>query len=150
MTLILAMFAFTLTGCSKGGGEVTAEPAKLAEEIAASAVTSDKLSAISTDILASTYFVDMEQIEEGAAYLNSGASACEVTVIKCKDSAYTAEVEKLFKTRVENQSTLYASYAAGEVTKLDNAIIKSSGNYTVLCVVDDLDKANEILEEAGF
>ena len=59
-------------------------------------------------------------------------------------------MEKLFKTRVDNQSSLYASYNEGEVAKLDKAIIKSAGAYTVLCVSDDTDKANEILKEYGF
>ena len=59
-------------------------------------------------------------------------------------------MEKLFKTRVTNQSNLFASYNAGEVSKLDKAIIRSSGKYTVLIVCDDTEKAEEILKENGF
>ena len=60
------------------------------------------------------------------------------------------DVEKLFQTRVDNQSSLYASYNEGEVEKLDDAIIESAGAYTVLCVCDDTDQAEKILEKYGF
>ena len=82
-----------------------------------------EVSEVSNDIIASTYFVDMEKIDEAAAALNSGSNACEV---------------------------LFASYNAPEVAKLDAALIKSKGNYVVFCVTDHNDKAEEILKEAGL
>ena len=109
-----------------------------------------EVSEVSNDIIASTYFVDMEKIDEAAAALNSGSNACEVLVLKCKDASYVSEVEDLLKKRVESQSALFASYNAPEVAKLDAALIKSKGNYVVFCVTDHNDKAEEILKEAGL
>ena len=60
------------------------------------------------------------------------------------------KAEELLKKRVESQSTLFASYNAPEVAKLDAAILKTKGNYVVFCVTDDTAKANEIIKEAGF
>ena len=105
-----------------------------------------EVSEVSNDIIASTYFVDMEKIDEAAA----GSNACEVLVLKCKDASYVSEVEDLLKKRVESQSALFASYNAPEVAKLDAALIKSKGNYVVFCVTDHNDKAEEILKEAGL
>lgn len=145
------VLAGSLSACGKkAGGEVTASPEEIAKNLSENAVTSDTLSPITSDILASTYFVDMEQVEDSAAYLSTGASACEAAVIQCKDSGYTSEVTELFETRVKNQSDLFGSYNAGEVKKLDNAIIKTAGSYVVLFVGDDTDQAEEILSEAGF
>ncbi|MFQ9395359.1 MAG: DUF4358 domain-containing protein [Lachnospiraceae bacterium] len=98
------------------------------------------LSEVSTDIMASTYFVDTTKIEASSAYMSTGASACEAAVIKCSDADYASEVSDLLKQRVSNQKDLYSSHNAGETTKLENAIIKTSGNYVVLCVCDDTSK----------
>lgn len=146
--LCTAFLVLGLTACG-GSKEVTVDPAKLAGELQA-AVTSDTLSETASDMLPSIYFFEEDAIEEGVAFASSGATACEIAVVKSTDAKNTANVEKLFQTRVDNQSALYASYNQGEVDKLDKAIIKSTGAYTVLCVCDDVDKANEILKGYGF
>ena len=144
----MAALALGLTACG-GKEEVTVDTAKLAEELLTT-VTSDKLTETPSEMLSSIYFFEDGEIEEGTAYASSGATACEVAVVKGADADRTADIEKLFQTRVDNQSALYASYNEGEVAKLDDAIIKSAGAYTVLCVSDDTDQANEILKKYGF
>lgn len=150
LLLGMTLLALCLTACSKGGKDITVDVGALAGELQSEAVTSDTLSSTAEEMLPSIYFIDAETMEKGAAYTSTGATACEVAVIECKEASQTAEVEKLFETRVSSQSELFASYNAGEVSKLDSAIIKSAGKYVVLCVCDDTDKANEILKEYGF
>ena len=147
LILCLAVLAFCLTACSKGNKDITVDVDKLADELQSQAVTT--LTKTSLD-LSSIYFVDADQMEKGAAYLSNASTACEVAVIECKGTSQTEDVEKLFKTRVANQSELFASYNAGEVAKLDKAIIKTAGKYAVLCVCDDTEKAEEILKNYGF
>lgn len=147
--VLAAMMAFVLTACGGKSKDITVDVTKLCEDLQ-STVTSGELASVSSDLQASTYFFDLTKVEESAAALSSGASACEVAVVKCKDSSYASEVKGLFETRVKNQSDLFADYNAPEVAKLDNALIRTSGNYTVLCVTDDTKKAEEILKEAGF
>ena len=149
LLVTIAMIGVMLTGCGGSGKEVTADPAKLAEDLSKTA-SGDTLSSISEDILASTYLVDTSKIDSCAAYVVTGATACEAVVIKCSDSSYVSEVKGLFETRVKNQSDLYSSYNADEVKNLDNAIIKTSGNYAVLCVTNDTAAAEKVLKEAGF
>ena len=139
LVTLLSLLLLAACGSKKSSGEVTTDPSTLAKQLAEETVTSDTLSEVSTDIMASTYFVD-----------STGASACEAAVIKCSDADYASEVSDLLKQRVSNQKDLYSSYNAGETTKLENAIIKTSGNYVVLCVCDDTSKAEEILKNAGF
>lgn len=148
--LCMMALVFCLTGCGGGKKEITVDVEKLANELQSNTVTSDTLTATASEMLSSIYFVDAEQMANGAAYMSSGATACEVAVIECKEADQTADVKKLFETRVSNQSTLFASYNAGEVTKLDKAIIKTAGKYAVLAVCDDTVKAEEILKEYGF
>ena len=143
-----AMMALSLTACGGNTKEVSVDPDKLAQELL-TAVTSDDLSKSTMD-LSTVYFYDANNVNSAVAYASSGATSCEVAVVESKDASETADVEKNFKTRVENQKNLYASYNAEEAGRLDDAIIKSAGKYTVLCVCDDTDKANEILKENGF
>lgn len=152
LTILLCamIMAFGLTAC--GGGkdkEVSVDINKLAEELQA-AVTSDTLSQTASEITISTYFLNADDVESSVSYASSGSTACEIAVIQSKDSSKTGDVEKLLQSRVDGQSELFASYNEGEVAKLDKAIIKSTGAYTVLCVCDDTDKANEILKKYGF
>lgn len=151
LSLLTIFLMLTLTACSAGKDkDITVDINKLSDEIQSQAVTTDKLVKSTDDNFASTYFVDMSKAEESIAYLSSATTACEVAVVKCKDSAYVSEVEKLFKTRATNQSKLFATYNTTEAAKLDSAIIKTAGNYVVLCVVDDNAKAEEILKNYGF
>ena len=150
LTLVAALSLLCLTACGKGGKNVELDVEALASALQSETVTSDTLTQAAPEMFSSIYFVESDQMEAGAAYLSSGATACEVAVIQSKDASQTKEVEKLFENRVTNQSNLYASYAPEEVTRLDAAIIKSAGSYTVLCVCDDTDKAEEILKEYGF
>ncbi len=144
------LMALTLTAC--GGGKtaatVSVDPDKLAEELLA-AVTSDTLTKMGVDP-STVYLYNADDVTSAVVYSSSGATACEVAVIQSKDSSKTGDMETLLKNRVDSQSSLYASYNAGEVEKLDQAIIKSAGAYTVLCVCDDVDKANEVLKNYGF
>lgn len=152
LMLGMAAIILCLTACSskKGSSDITVDVNALAQELQSETVTSDTLTASAPEMLPSIYFIESDQMKSGAAYLSSGATACEVAVIECADASQTGDVEKLFETRVSNQSDLYASYAPEQVTKLDSAIITSAGPYVVLCVCDDTDKAQEILDSYGF
>lgn len=147
----MAVMAFSLTACGGKDKDVTIEidTAALAKDLQ-TAVTSDTLAQTASEMIPSIYFYDEASVASSVAYASSGATACEVAVVESKDAKYTSEMEKLFQTRVDNQSDLYASYNEGEVAKLDDAIIESNGVYTVLCVCDDVDKAKEVLKEYGF
>lgn len=152
LSFLCVFTALLLTACggksSSDSADVSVDVNQLCKDL--EGTISSEVSEVSSEIIASTYFFDMDKIEESAAALNSGSSACEVVVLKCKDASYVSEVQDLLKKRVESQSQLFASYNAPEVAKLDAAIIKAKGNYIVYCVTDDTDKANEIIKEAGF
>ncbi len=153
LTLAAVLLCLSLAACGKdeAPAEVTASASDLAKDLV-DAIADDTLGTdpVISDILASTYYVDMEQVAESASYMSTGATASEVTVIKCKDSSYVSDVSDIFKARVESQSELFASYAPDEVTKLEGAIIKTSGNYVVLCVTSETEAAEKVLKDAGF
>ena len=64
-----------LTGCGgkKADKSVSVDTKKLCESL--TETISGDLNTVNDDLIASTYFIDMEKVEESAAALNSGASA---------------------------------------------------------------------------
>lgn len=147
--MLIAMIAlFAFTGCGKKETAKEIDITKLCQDLQGT-ITSE-VKEVNSDILASTFFIDMEQVEESIAALNSGANAAEIVVLKCKDSKYPADAEGLFKQRMADRSKLFADYNAPEAEKCDNALLKKTGNYIVFCITDDNDAADKILKEAGF
>ncbi len=149
--MAVVLLALTLTACSSSGGSSYGEIDidKLAEDLLET-VTSDSLSQTADSLIPSIYLLDEDAIESAIAYSSSGATACEITVIECSESVEASDVEEKLQDHVDSQKTLYASYNESEADRLKTAIIKSSGYYTVLCVCDDTDRAEEILKEYGF
>jgi len=151
LIIILSMFGLMACGGDDAIKEVTISPDELCARLSEETVTTDPLAALpSNDLIVATYFVDMEKIEDSAAYLNTGITGCEIAAIKCSDESYASEVAELFKNRVKKQHELYSTYDTVAAAKIDKALIKTSGNYVVLCIADDYDKAEEILKEVGF
>jgi hypothetical protein len=148
------LLCIALAGCSgkkePSKAELTVDTAKLAEQLNKETVSSDTLAEASSSIIPTIYMIDAADIANASAYTSSGATACEVAVIELADASKAEDVRKLFESRVKNQSELYASYNAGEVDKLDKAVIDTEGRYAVLVVCDDAAKAQEILKEYGF
>ncbi|MCD8022259.1 MAG: DUF4358 domain-containing protein [Lachnospiraceae bacterium] len=146
-----AVLALSMTACgTKTEDEtVSIEISELAEALLET-VTSDTLSETASSLVPSIYYLDEEDVASSVAYASSGATACEIAVIESASADDVENVEDMMQTRVDNQTELYASYNQSEAARLETAIIKSVGTYTVLCVCDDTDAAEEILESYGF
>ncbi|MCC8051128.1 MAG: DUF4358 domain-containing protein [Clostridiales bacterium] len=148
--LCAAAAAIMLTACgSKQEETVSIEIESLAEELLET-VTSDSLSETASSLIPSIYYLDEDAVVSAVAYASSGATSCEIAVIESADTEDAAAAEEKLQTRVDNQTELYATYNESEADRLDTAIIKSTGVYTVLCVCDDTDAAEKILDSYGF
>ncbi len=142
--------ALVLSGCGSNKEEaVSIEIGTLAEELLET-VTSDSLSETASSLIPSIYYLDEDAVVSAVAYASSGATSCEIAVIESADADDAATAEEKLQTRVDNQTELYATYNESEADRLDTAIIKSTGVYTVLCVCDDTDAAEKILDSYGF
>ena len=144
------MAAVILTGC--GGSkkaDVTVDVQKVADELNKT-VTSEQLTSVTNDMIASNFAISKDDYTDGAAYMSSGATACEVAVIECKDADAAASVEKVFEQRKSDRTDLFASYNEGEASKLDSDVLETAGKYVAWCVTDDADAAKKVLDEYGF
>ncbi len=150
LAAVVVMSAIALTACGGGSSSKEIDVEKTADELNSSVITTDQLSETKSEMLGSIYFFEDGQVEKSKVYMSQNATADEIAVLQCKDEDAAKAVGELLKTRVKNQSELFASYNPDEATKLDKAIVKTSGKYAVLCVCDDYDKAESILKDAGF
>ena len=85
LTVLCAFAALLLTACggkSSGSSDMSADVSKLCQDL--EGTIDSEVSEVSNEVIASTYFFDMDKIEEAAAALNSGSNACEVVVLKTK------------------------------------------------------------------
>lgn len=146
-TLALAL---SLTACGGSNDkEVSVDPAKLASELVET-VTSDQLSETPSEMITTNLALEENSFESAVAYRSSATTSCEVAVLQAKDDNTAKSLEESLQSYVKSRIELYSTYNTDEADRLKDAIIKTAGTYTVLCVTDDFDKANEILKGYGF
>ena len=122
---------------------------ELADRLLENVPFKDKLETMDEAIVTERlYGLEADRLESIAFYGSTGASAEEIAVIKVKDEAYTEAVKEALNTRVSEQKEACRDYLPDEVTKLEKAVIVSSGSYVAFCVSEDNKKASEIIEDA--
>lgn len=75
----------------------------------------------------------------------SGASAHEIDCFEAKDENAAKEIETALKTRIENQKTAFKDYVPAEMDKLNSPVLVVDGNYVIMCLSNNNDKAKEII-----
>ena len=108
----------------------------------------DSLAAVdNTMALTRLYVLDESMIEQAMFYTNSNATAEEIAVIKAKSEDYVATIQTAYETRIANQKEACKDYLPDEMPKLDSAVIYTKGNYVVLCISNDNEAAQNMLED---
>lgn len=121
------------------------------EETAAALVSEgsfeDKMSEASADIFEMLYYgVDMSTVEELSFYMSTGATAEEVTVVRCSSEEAARKLETIARERVQYLKDSFENYVPKELTKLENPVLKQEGVYLILCISADDNKAAQIVE----
>ena len=121
---------------------------ELADQLKTEGDFKDQLAELDTDVAVSKrYNLDASQVESGAFYTNTNATAEEIAVIKAATADYAKTVQDAYNKRIEDQKKACENYLPDEMPKLDDAVVKSSGCYVVLCISCDSKKAEEIIGE---
>ena len=118
---------------------------KLGEELANSQIFEDSLSIIDKDIAIKKYSLDNKKINDMIAYEGSGATAEEIVIIKLNNKNDKTEIKEIIKTKIQERKLDFENYLPKEVFKLDNYILDSKGNYIILCISNDFNRAKEII-----
>lgn len=133
------------------GGCVKEETKNYDADIAADALNSglifgETLEKSTADAAYSIYGIDSSLCTNAAIYVGSGATADEVAVFSCVDSDAAKAVLESVNDRIEYLKEGYSSYGPDQVPKIESAAVIASGNTVIMCICDNPDAVNGILD----
>ena len=140
LVFILSISA-ALAACGGGGG-TQMDAQALANELMEEVEFVDELSPVKSEMVPKLYGIDNAQ--EAYVYMGSGATAEEVAVFKFADEQAAEDGLAKLQDYIAARKDSFANYIPGEVARLDNAVIKQSGEYLALCVSEG-STASEII-----
>ena len=124
-----------LTSCGKQNTDTNeTDAAEIAAILNESVHFTEELTEVSGDVLLRRYGLDGGTVEAAAGYAGTPAVVDEIAVFKTSDIEAVTEAAN---ARIESQKTNYASYAPGEVPKLEDAVVETLGDCVVVCVSED-------------
>lgn len=117
----------------------------IAEAVFGAVRFTDELEALDGDVALAVYSLDgMVDADDMFAYAGTGALAEELVIVRSDDNA--DEIINTLKEYRDKLKGVFESYNAGEVVKLNDAVIMKIGGYVVYCVSPDSDAVeNELL-----
>lgn len=119
---------------------------KLAEALINAQIFEDDLSEIDRDSVIKKYNFSNENIKDINSYVGTGATSEEILIIKLSDQKDINRMKKIIETKIEERKIDFENYLPKEVYKLENYNLEIRGNYIILCVSNDYDKAKEIID----
>lgn len=144
-SLILACtMTFAMLGC---GSAKAMNVSELSDRLRNEITYQDDISKVDLDTAAMFFNLSDIDIKEASIYESSGWTAEEIAVFECGSAADADKAKAMLETRIEEQKTNYVDYVPEEMDKLNAAVIVESGNFVVLSVSNEADKAKSIIDE---
>ena len=93
------------------------------------------------------YFIyDTEILEDYVIYMDeSNATPNEIALFRLAKESDRTTVETIVQNRIKDLQLGFEDYNPDEMYKLENAVVKSSGNYVMMVICKDNSKAAEII-----
>lgn len=132
LVLLSILTVTTLFGCSAPNNAINIDIDALSTELLKKAEFEDELNIIDDNMVKKLYNVD--NYVKASVYLGSGATAEEIAVFEFDSEKTAADGLEKAKIRIEEQKSGFESYIPKEIPKLDNAVVKQSGKYVIVCV----------------
>ncbi len=99
------------------------------------------------DSLGLYYDIDTALISDMSLYIcGSGAYPDELAVFKLNNASDADTVKASIQKRLDSQISLYKDYTPDEMYKLEDAVLKSKGDYVYLLVCENNSRADEIAD----
>lgn len=118
---------------------------KLSEEIFKSESFEDELIKVDSEMVMNNYGFTNEEIKQLISYQGSGATSEEILVLEVNDKSKLNDIKEKINVRLAERKEVFESYLPKEVYKIDNNILSIKGNYVILCVSNDSNKVNDII-----
>lgn len=137
---VLLLFLL-ISACGK---ERTIDCDALARDLYTQIAFEDELSEIEPDMAKKLYGI--QDAVHMSVYISSGATAEEIAVFELPDHPAAKHAQELVEKRIASQKASFERYIPREVERLNHAVVRSEGNYVVLCVSSD-DRVTEVLQK---
>ena len=118
---------------------------ELSKQIVESGVFSDELAKIDNQIVMTDYSFTSEEIKRIVSYQGSGATSEELVVLEVNNKSFLNSVKNKIDTRLNERKEAFESYLPEEVFKIDNNLLEVKGNYLIMCISNDSNKVNEVI-----
>lgn len=80
-----------------------------------------------------------------ALFISTNATPEEIAVFRADDALSTDELTALALARLERQKESFTDYAPAEMPKLESAVVRTCGDFVIVCVCADNAKAEALL-----
>ena len=148
--LVIGILAATLlfaAGCNKNT-VTNLDTGAVADKLATTIKFSDQMSPMAEKTALKLFGLEKDAVTKLKAYESTGATAEEVAVFEAKDEAACAIVKTAVQHRIEDQRAGFKDYQPKEMAKLKAPVLVTKGKYIILCVSDDNQNAQKIIN--GF
>lgn len=145
LAAICSMASVILLGCGSSS-PVSVDTAALTTSLTSDISYDNELSELSEEDI--TNYVTVEDGVKGVMYMSSGSTAEEVAVFTAPDEATASTMKNNVQEFLNDQKTSFEDYIPEEAQRIDDAVLVVKGNYVILCVSGDSDKAQEIIDNA--
>lgn len=119
----------------------------LAEEITKSNAFEDQLEKIDSEMTMQDYNFSTDEVEQLVSYQGSGATSEEIVILQVKGKNNINSVKEKMNTRLSERKEAFESYLPEEVGKIDDSILRVEGNYIILCIANDANTVNNVINE---
>ena len=120
---------------------------ELGKKISESGVFQDEIAKVDKEIVYKAYGFNDNLIKEIVSYQGSGATSEEILILQVNEKENLNEVKEMINNRIEERKEIFVSYLPKEVYKLENNIFRVYNNYIIMCISNDNEKVNEIINQ---
>lgn len=120
---------------------------KLIDELINAQIFEDDLSSIDRDSIIKKYNFSSEKIKNINSSVGTGATAEEILIIELVDKKDIKEVKEIIENNIDERKKDFQDYLPKEVSKLENYYLEAKGNYIILCISNNYDKAKDVINK---
>lgn len=125
--------------------DITIDINKISEDIMKNIKFEDELNKMDSDTVSKLY--DINNATSQLVYMSSGATAEEIAIFEFKNKEECKIALENANKRIEERKQSFKDYMPKEMKKLEDAIIKNTQKYLIVCVTNDQDTVEEILNK---
>lgn len=118
---------------------------ELSAKIVESGAFSDELAKVDSQMVMDDYSFTSDEIKAVVSYQGSGATSEELVILEVNDKSFLSSVKNKVNTRLDERKEAFESYLPAEVFKIDNSLLEVKGNYLIMCISNDSNKVNEVI-----